>query len=109
MESMPVKPYDELFTDWLWQQSMRSPSWAMAPMLEAFARADLRDDLDAIAVPLLILHGAHDAWCPAAAARYVADRVSQAEFVEFADSGHSPQWEEREKFAAVLDDFLAVA
>jgi hypothetical protein len=28
-------------------------------------------------------------------------------FSEFADSGHSPQWEEPERFAAVLDEFLA--
>ncbi len=109
MESMPVRPYDELFTDWLWAQSMRTPSWAAAPMLEAFARADLRRDLDDIAVPVLVMHGVHDAWCVVDAARYVADRVAQGELVEFSESGHSPQWEQRDEFTRVLGDFLARA
>lgn len=109
MESMPRVPYDERFTDWLWQQSMRTPSWAAAPMLDAFAHADLRDDLDAISIPVLVMHGVHDAWCVIGAARYVAQRVAGGEIVEFADSGHSPQWEEPEKFARELDAFLARA
>jgi pimeloyl-[acyl-carrier protein] methyl ester esterase len=106
MASMPARPYDADLTQWLWSESMRTPSWAAAPMLEAFAHADLRRDLDRIAVPLLVLHGVHDAWCALDAARYVADRVGDARLVEFADSGHSPQWEEPAKFDRVLDDFL---
>lgn len=109
MASMPVEPYDELFTDWLWAQSMRAPSWAAAPMLEAFATADLRDDLDRIRVPLLVLHGIHDAWCLPDAARYVAERVGGARLVEFADSAHSPQWEEPEAFDRALGGFLSRA
>jgi len=109
MESMPVRPYDALFTEWLWTQSMRTPSWAAAPMLEAFARADLRADLDDISIPVLVLHGMHDAWCVPAAAHYVAERVADGEIVEFSASGHSPQWEESEKFSRVLNAFLARA
>jgi non-heme chloroperoxidase len=107
MASMPVVPYDELFTHWLWTLSMRTPSWAAAPMLEAFARADLREDLDAITVPLLVVHGLHDAWCLPEAARYVAQRVAGAELVEFPECGHSPQWEDPAAFDAVLAAFLA--
>jgi non-heme chloroperoxidase len=106
MESMPVEPYDELFTQWLWTQSMRAPTWAAGPMLDAFARADLRADLDDIEVPVLVMHGVHDAWCVPEAARYVADRVAHGQLVEFAASGHSPQWEERDAFTRALRGFL---
>ncbi|MBI5104875.1 MAG: alpha/beta hydrolase [Solirubrobacterales bacterium] len=107
MESMPARAYDPLFTDWLWAESMRTPSWAAAPMLDAFARADLRADVEAISVPLLVLHGAHDTWCLPEAARYVADRAPRGELALFADAGHSPQWEESDALHAVLDEFLA--
>lgn len=109
MEAMPRVPYDELFTHWLWTQSMRAPSWAAAPMLEAYARADLREDLDAIRAPALILHGLHDVFCAPEAARYVAARLEGAEMVEFADSGHSPQWEEPDRFSQALGTFLVAA
>jgi pimeloyl-[acyl-carrier protein] methyl ester esterase len=107
MEAMPRVPYDELFTQWLWIQSMRSPSWAAAPMLEAYARADLRADIEQIRASTLILHGAHDVFCAPEAARYVAEHVDDAELVEFPDSGHSPQWEQPDEFMRALNGFLA--
>lgn len=106
MESMPVEPYDELFTQWLWIQSMRTPSWAAAAMLESFAHADLRADLDAIGLPVLVVHGVRDAWCVPEAARYVAERVRDAKLVELPDCGHSPHWEDPEAFNRALHDFL---
>jgi len=109
MEAMPRLPYDELFTTWLWTQSMRTPTWAAAPMLEAYARADLRGALGDIDVPTLILHGQHDVFCAPEAARYVAEHVRAAELVEFPDCGHSPQYEEPEAFTRALRAFLATA
>jgi pimeloyl-ACP methyl ester carboxylesterase len=109
MEAMPREPYDELFVDWLWAQSMRTPSWAGAPMLDAYARADLRDGLRDIRAETLILHGLHDVFCFPEAARYVAEHVDRAEMVEFPDSGHSPQWEAPEQFNRALTLFLARA
>jgi non-heme chloroperoxidase len=106
MEAMPHRPYDELFVQWLWTQSMQSPSWAAAPMLEAYARADLRPGLDAMRIPTLILHGAHDVFCSPAAARYLAAQIPDAELIEFPDCGHSPQWEDPERCAEALDAFL---
>ena len=109
MEAMPREPYDDLLTDWLWSQSMRTPTWAAAPMLEAYARADLRDGLGDVTVPTLLLHGQHDVFCAPAAARYLAERIERAELMEFADSGHSPQYEEPERFTKALRGFLAQA
>jgi non-heme chloroperoxidase len=107
MEAMPHVPYDDLVTDWLWSESMRTPSWAAAPMLEAYARADLRDGLAAIRARTLILHGAHDVFCAPEAARYVAEHIAGAELVEFPDCGHSPHYEAPERFMAALRGFLA--
>jgi non-heme chloroperoxidase len=107
MASMPREPYDELFVQWLWIQSMRMPSWAGAPMLEAYARADLRAELGDIAAPTLILHGVHDGFCVLEGARYVANAVTDAELVEFGASGHSPQYEEGPRFRERLVRFLS--
>jgi pimeloyl-ACP methyl ester carboxylesterase len=107
MESMPRLPYDDLFTHWLWIQSMRTPSWAAAPMIEAYARADLRAELDDIDAATLICHGVHDVFCTLEGARFIAERVKCADLIEFEASGHSPQWEEPEKFTHALDRFLA--
>jgi pimeloyl-ACP methyl ester carboxylesterase len=106
MAAMPREAYDERFTDWLWIQSMRTPSWAAAPMLEAYARADLRAELNRIQAPTLILHGVHDVFCAPEGARRLAGGIPDAELIEFADSGHSPQWEESGKFTNALRRFL---
>jgi pimeloyl-ACP methyl ester carboxylesterase len=106
MESMPRLPYDDLLTHWLWTESMRTPSWAAAPMLEAYARADLRGQLDRLTAPALILHGQHDVFCAPEAARYLAGRIG-AQLIEFEQSGHSPHWEEPEAFHAALHPFLS--
>ncbi len=107
MEAMPREPYDELWLQWLWIQSMRAPSWAMAPMLDAYARADLRSALQRIDVPTLILHGQHDVFCAPEAARAVAAGIAGAELHEFPDCGHSPQWEDPARFHELLRAFLA--
>jgi pimeloyl-ACP methyl ester carboxylesterase len=109
MESMPLKPYDELFVNWLWMQSMRMPSWAGAPMLEAYARVDLRQELGDIVVPTLILHGVHDVFCALEPARYMAAAVPDAKLIEFTESGHSPQYEQEAMFIDELRRFLAQA
>jgi proline iminopeptidase len=67
---------------------------------------DVSDRIAAIAVPTLITVGAYDELTPASA-RAIADRIAGSELVEFADSSHHAHWEERERYMAVVADFLA--
>lgn len=65
---------------------------------------DLRDDLEKVTAPTLVMHGTHDP-IPIETARETATMLN-ADFVEFDDSGHVPHVEESEKFVATLDHFL---
>lgn len=71
---------------------------------------DLRTQLNRIAVPTLVLSGAHD-WLtpPALGGERVRAEITGAEHVVFANSGHFPFAEESEAFQHVLRDWLARA
>lgn len=107
VEAMPREPYEELFTRWLWVQSMQCPSWAAAPMLDTYARVDLRPELEDIRVPTCIFHGVHDVYCSLEGAKLFTDGIDDARLVEFTNSGHSPHYEERDRFDSELAEFLA--
>jgi pimeloyl-ACP methyl ester carboxylesterase len=67
--------------------------WSASPgALEALARMnreiDVREVLPAIRVPTLILHGSEDTIVPAEAARWMADRIPGARFVEVTGAAH---------------------
>lgn len=67
----------------------------------------LDDHLASIPVPALIVAGGRDRMTHAAASRYMASRISDAELVVFPLCGHLAFLEEAERFNRVLDAFLA--
>lgn len=107
MTSMPKEPYSDALTSWLFQQSMRTPSWAAAPMLRACAAVDLRPELSKIVVPTLIIHGTHDVFCSVTGAEQLQAGIGEARLERFDKSGHSPQYEEPGRFNEVLLTFLS--
>jgi proline iminopeptidase len=67
---------------------------------------DVTDELHRIRVPTLIVHGRYDE----ISQRFVMEihrRVKGSRLVVFNCSSHLPFWEEREKFMAVVREFLA--
>ncbi|KAA3655366.1 MAG: alpha/beta fold hydrolase [Proteobacteria bacterium] len=66
-----------------------SAPW-LADGLDILAQVDLRESLAQVGCPVRLLHGAHDALMPAAAARAMADGLPDARYSEFADAGHAP-------------------
>lgn len=93
--------------DWVWQNSMQCPSYVGIQLMEALIEEDLIDLLPRIAVPTTIFQGRHDAFCPAEGARFMADRIPDAEVVMFEALGHTPHLEEPETFNATFGEFLA--
>ena len=61
-------------------------------MLEALLRMnraiDVRHVLPAVRVPTLVIHGSEDQFVPTEAARYLADQIPGARFIELAGVGH---------------------
>lgn len=76
------------------------------PMLHAMAEADLRDVLETIAVPTLVLHGALDVRAPAVVAHALADAIPDSRLVTLPDAGHGCNLESPYAFNAALRSFL---
>jgi L-proline amide hydrolase len=66
----------------------------------------VKDRLGEIRVPTLVVSGRHDETTPALQETLVAG-IPDTEQVLFEESSHTPFWEERERFMAVVGDFLA--
>lgn len=77
--------------------------------LEVLAGADLREALPAVDLPVLLVHGACDPICPAAASAAMAEAIPGARRVELAGAGHAPFLSRPSAFRAALRPFLAEA
>lgn len=88
---------DELPPDRL-QQLLRQLGPAAVPpqaeaalaALETLRCADLRDQLSALQLPALVMHGADDVIIPAAAGRYLAEQLPQSRWELLPQAGHAP-------------------
>ncbi len=69
---------------------------------------DITPRLDEVEVPVLITSGRHDEATPAQMA-IIAERIPQAEWVVFEQSGHMSHAEEPDRYMAVLADYLSRA
>jgi class 3 adenylate cyclase len=74
---------DDAFRSW-WDMAgnrAASPSMARA-FIKKIREADVRDTLDRVAVPTLILHRDNPSFSPVAHAHYLAERIAGSRFVE---------------------------
>ncbi|RMC35706.1 alpha/beta fold hydrolase [Paracoccus alkanivorans] len=67
--------------------------------------ADYRDDLGAIDLPVLVLHGAEDPECPVSHARMMAEAIPEAQLEIWNGCGHVPMAYAPERLAAELRRF----
>lgn len=87
---------------------LQTPLEVQIACLRAFALADLTDELAALTLPVLMLHGTADASAPIEiTARPTAKLVPHAELVELPDAGHGIYVTDREAVHARLVPFLA--
>jgi pimeloyl-[acyl-carrier protein] methyl ester esterase len=77
-------------------------------MLGSFIGEDLREELKAITVPTLLIHGGEDKICPAGASRYMSTQVKGSEMVIFPETGHVPFLTQVSRFNQSLGDFLKI-
>lgn len=67
---------------------------------------DVRDILPAIHVPTLVLHRSGDRWVKVAEARYLADRIEGARFVELPGDDHVIWAGDSDRALEEIEDFL---
>lgn len=75
--------------------------------LELLRRVDLRDELNKITMPTLVLHGSADSIIPVTAGRYLANTLSTACLHEIHGCGHVPFLSAPESVGAAIRKFLA--
>jgi pimeloyl-[acyl-carrier protein] methyl ester esterase len=75
--------------------------------LEALYMTDLREDLKAIDIPVLLVHGAEDSICPIGAAEYMGHRIRNAKLEVVDGAGHAPHVTAPELFNKILHEFLS--
>jgi non-heme chloroperoxidase len=92
---------------WLYQLSVRCPAISAIGCFEGVLAGDVRPDLQALTIPVLVLHGVHDVFIGIDAGRWTAANTPNAILVEFADSGHGPFLEQTELFNSALEEFLS--
>jgi pimeloyl-ACP methyl ester carboxylesterase len=76
------------------------------PMVLAFAEADLRDVLDTIRVPTLLLYGELDSRAPRAVADELHERIPGSELVILPGVGHATNIEAPDAFDSTVRRFL---
>jgi class 3 adenylate cyclase len=98
---------DPDFANW-WAQYQRmaaSPGMAKATAQLA-AEVDIRDVLPAISVPTLVLHRTGDSLWPIEGARFIAEQIPDAQFVECEGIDHFPFAGDAEAIISEVESFL---
>ncbi|NLN14687.1 MAG: alpha/beta hydrolase [Tissierellia bacterium] len=81
-------------------------SWATAKIAKTWLDEVLFEDLEAIAVPTLIIHGIHDQIVPYQLGEVQHRLIQNSSLVSFQYSGHGVFYEQREDFNEVLVKFV---
>jgi class 3 adenylate cyclase len=100
--------HDPRAQEW-WPRFQRmavSPS-GIRTLLLMNAEIDVRDVLASVNVPTLVLHSAGDQLCQIEGARYMADRIPEAQFVELPGADHYIWFgSDADRFADEVERFL---
>ncbi len=95
------------FERW-WSRLLRqgtSPSGAIE-LMKLYREIDIRAALPAIGVPTLVLHRRDDRLVPARQARYLADRIPGARYVELSGADHLPTVGDQDALLDEVEEFL---
>jgi len=98
---------DEHYRKW-WaraQRSAASPA-AAATVLRMAADVDARSVLPVVRVPTLVVHRSNDLVAPAPGARYIADHIPGAKYVELPGDDHAPWVGDADALVDEIEEFL---
>jgi pimeloyl-ACP methyl ester carboxylesterase len=90
---------------WLNGMCISASSYATVQSLIALRDTDLREDIEKIKIPTVIMHGKKDKICSYELAEQLKARISKSYIVAFENSGHSLFLEETQKFNEELIKF----
>lgn len=100
-----TEPDPQLAAELVAQAKACDPAAVRALLVEALVQ-DWREPLARISLPTLFIHGAGSQVYPTDVGAWLEQTVPGSRLVKFEASGHLPFLEERERFAAVIRDFV---
>ena len=98
-------PDPDTVDQWL-RESMLPPAGAAAAFWTSMVCQDWRPLLSRIDLPVLLCYGGRSQIYAPELGPYLHQQIADSTLVTFDDSGHSPCWEEPEKFNAELGRFV---
>jgi pimeloyl-ACP methyl ester carboxylesterase len=101
-----VKPVPRSFIDSAMADAMKVPAHVWRAVFEDLLLEDYTSELRAIEVPTLIIWGDRDSLIPRDRQDELASGIPDAKLIVYEGAGHSPHWEEPERFAADLVAFV---
>lgn len=105
-QSTLAKPVPETFFETVVRECLKVPARVWQATLKGLLENDAARELVKIKAPMLIVWGDQDAFCPRGDQDDLAAAIAGAQFLVYPGAGHSPQWEEPERFAADLAAFI---
>jgi pimeloyl-ACP methyl ester carboxylesterase len=104
-QSTLARPVPPAFFETVVGESLKVPAHVWKAALEPYTTVDFLGRLSEIAVPTLLIWGDRDAFVPRAEQDTLLGAIKGARLIAYEGAGHSPQWEEPERFAAHLAVF----
>lgn len=98
---------DEETSEWWIGESMLTPTGVTVAFWTSMVAYDWREQLPRTPVPVLLCYGARSAFYPTELGALLDEQIPQSELVVFEESGHSPFWEEPEKFNREIARFAS--
>ena len=92
--------------DFTYDMVAETPSDTIFNLFKAYRGFDVTDHLGDVAVPALVIAGAHDRICLAEASEHMATELPKAQLVMFDEAGHMTMLEAHNRFNSVLEGFF---
>ncbi len=106
MESFFFQSITQPFAEWFLHLGLEAAGWSTAAVIRMLRDETLYEDLTAIQVPTLIIHGVHDKVIPFAQAEEMERSIPHSTLAPLYYSGHGGFWEERAHFNSLLHEFI---
>lgn len=100
------QPVPEKFFETLVQEALKVPARVWRASFQGLLEDDLSRELDKIKSPTLIVWGDRDAILSRSDQEMLAAAIEDSRLIVYGGAGHSPHWEDPERFAADLAAFM---
>lgn len=100
------KHISQAFSDWFFQLGLQAAGWATAEIAKTWIKEVLFEDMEAIQVPTLIVHGIHDKIVPFKLGEIQQKMIHNSVLVPLKFSGHGCFYDQKDEFNDILVRFI---